>query len=54
MDTLRGGDVLEKDDDMEPKNKYGRTPLSWAAENGHNAAVKPLLTKDALQVRGHV
>jgi ankyrin repeat protein len=31
-----GADVSAKDD-------YGRTPLSWAAQNGHEAVVKLLL-----------
>ena len=29
--------------DIEPKDSYGRTPLSWAAERGHEAIVKQLL-----------
>ncbi|KAF1994409.1 hypothetical protein P154DRAFT_527092, partial [Amniculicola lignicola CBS 123094] len=28
--------------DVDSKDKYGRTPLSWAAENGHEAVVKLL------------
>jgi hypothetical protein len=36
-----GVDVDSKDD------KYGQTPLSWAAENGHEAVVKLLLEKGA-------
>ena len=29
-----------------PDTKYGRTPLSWAAENGHSEVVKMLLERE--------
>ena len=32
---------------IDPKDSYRRTPLSWAAENGHEAVVKLLLEKGA-------
>jgi ankyrin repeat protein len=36
--------LLARDDvDPESKDNYGRTPLSWAAGNGHEAVVKLLL-----------
>jgi ankyrin repeat protein len=36
--------LLEKGADVESKDRYdGRTPLSWAANNGHEAVVKLLL-----------
>src|SRR4051812_24915522 len=31
----------------ESRDSYSRTPLSWAAENGHEATVKLLLEKGA-------
>ncbi|KAK7178576.1 Ankyrin repeat domain-containing protein 50-like protein 1 [Paraphaeosphaeria sporulosa] len=40
--------VLDKGADLESKDdKYGRTPLSWAAEHGREAVVKLLLDKGA-------
>ena len=40
--------LLEKGAELESKdNRYGRTPLSWAAANGHEAVVKLLLEKGA-------
>jgi ankyrin repeat protein len=30
------------------KDSYGRTPLLWAAENGHEAVAKLLLAKDGV------
>ena len=39
--------LLEKGADVESKDRYGRTPLSWAAGNGHEAVVKLLLEKGA-------
>ena len=40
--------LLEKGAELETKDKdYGRTPLSWAAEKGHEAVVKLLLEKGA-------
>ncbi|PVH69641.1 hypothetical protein DL98DRAFT_168533 [Cadophora sp. DSE1049] len=35
--------LLETNANVETKNKDGRTPLSWAAEYGHEAVVKLLL-----------
>ena len=32
--------LLEKGAELESKDGWGRTPLSWAAENGHEAVVK--------------
>ncbi|OBT60884.1 hypothetical protein VE03_09675 [Pseudogymnoascus sp. 23342-1-I1] len=32
---------------LDEKDEYGRTPLSWAAENGHKAIVKLLLVNNA-------
>ena len=40
--------LLDKGADLESKDdKYGQTPLSWAAENGREAVVKLLLDKGA-------
>ena len=40
--------LLEKGAELESKDDfYGRTPLSWAAGNGHEAVVKLLLEKGA-------
>jgi ankyrin repeat protein len=33
------------DVDLNSKDNFGRTPLSWAAEGGHEAVVKLLLSK---------
>jgi ankyrin repeat protein len=44
--------LLLKDPEVDPdlKDSYGRTPLSWAAENGHEAAVKLLVDTDKVDV----
>ena len=40
--------LLEKGAELESKDTYyGQTPLSWAAEKGHEAVVKLLLEKGA-------
>jgi Ankyrin repeats (3 copies)/Ankyrin repeats (many copies) len=39
--------LLDKGVEVESKDKSHRTPLSWAAENGHEAVVKLLLDKGA-------
>ncbi|OAQ58085.2 ankyrin repeat domain-containing protein [Pochonia chlamydosporia 170] len=39
--------LLEAGADIEAEDKWGRTSLSWAAENGHDAVVRQLLEKDA-------
>jgi ankyrin repeat protein len=39
--------LLEKGADVESKDIFGKTPLSWAAWNGHEEAVKLLLEKGA-------
>jgi ankyrin repeat protein len=41
--------LLAKNDvDPDSKDKYGQTPLSWAARCGHEAVVKLLLGKDGV------
>jgi ankyrin repeat protein len=44
--------LLLANDRVEPdtKDKSGRTPLSWAVENGHEAVVKLLLADDSVRV----
>ena len=37
--------LLEKGADLEARDSLGRTPLWWAAGNGHEAVVKLLLEK---------
>ncbi|KAN0079531.1 hypothetical protein V8E54_004745 [Elaphomyces granulatus] len=39
--------LLDKNADVESTDERGRTPLSWAAEKGHEAVVKLLLDKNA-------
>ncbi|GAM42216.1 hypothetical protein TCE0_043f15975 [Talaromyces pinophilus] len=39
--------LLEISPDADAKDYFGRTPLSWAAENGHEAVIKLLLDKNA-------
>ena len=40
--------LLEKGADVESRSRLdGQTPLSWAAEKGHEAVVKLLLEKGA-------
>jgi ankyrin repeat protein len=37
--------LLDRNADVDSSDAYGRTPLSWAAANGHEAVVKLLLDK---------
>jgi ankyrin repeat protein len=40
--------LIEKGADLESKDsRFGRTPLSWAAREGHEAVVRLLLEKGA-------
>ena len=41
--------LLRNGHDPDFKDTYGRTPLSWAAENGHEAVVKLLLEKEGVE-----
>ena len=43
--------LLEKGAELETKDNDGRTPLSWAAEKGHEAVVKLLLEKGAKKLQ---
>jgi hypothetical protein len=45
VDTIMG--LLKKGHNPHLQDSYGRTPLSWAAENGHKAVVKLLLEAKA-------
>jgi ankyrin repeat protein len=46
MALLKNGHVPDTKD-SDTKDDYGQTPLSWAAENGHEAVVKLLVEKGA-------
>lgn len=43
-DIMRNHDADDADDDIGERYR-GRTPLSWAAANGHEAVVRLLLEK---------
>ena len=38
--------VDRNDVEADSKDKYGRTPLLWAADSGHEAVVKLLIDRD--------
>jgi ankyrin repeat protein len=40
--------LLKNGHDLDSKSSNNRTPLPWAADNGHEAVVKLLLEKKAL------
>jgi ankyrin repeat protein len=46
-ETMDDQKPLKKGTELDSKDRRGRTPLSWAAENGHEAVVKLLLEKGA-------
>jgi ankyrin repeat protein len=39
----QGSTDIDLEDEVDSKDIYSRTPLSWAAGNGHEAVVKLLL-----------
>ncbi|KAH3183452.1 hypothetical protein KXX02_002742, partial [Aspergillus fumigatus] len=39
--------LLEKGADLESKDQYGQTPLSWAAKHGHEAEMQQLVEQVA-------
>jgi ankyrin repeat protein len=43
-------DLLKSGMAVDSKDSSGQTPLSWAAENGHEAVVKLLLAKDGVDL----
>jgi ankyrin repeat protein len=45
LKTTKG--VTPSGAELESKDDYSQTPLSWAAENGHEAVVKQLIEKGA-------
>ena len=42
--------LLKNKHDLNLKDTYGQTPLSWAADNGHETTVKLLLAKDGVDL----
>jgi ankyrin repeat protein len=46
--------LVEKGAELESKDGYSQTPLSWAAKNGHEAVVLLLIEKGAeLESKDH-
>lgn len=47
--------LLNRDDvATDSRDKYGWTPLSWAAEEGHETIVKLLLSRDDVAISHHM
>jgi ankyrin repeat protein len=42
--------LLKNGYNPDPRDSYGRTPLSWAAGEGREAVVKLLLVKDGVDI----